>query len=79
MLKKILHSQDESAHLWYEKLWNGLFYRGFVKIKMDPCLFMSKNVICVVYVDGCLFWSCSQSEIDDIIKPVKEDVPSYNW
>ena len=47
--------------------------------KVDPCLFISKTVICVVYVDDFPFWACSQSEIDNVIKPFKEDGPSYNW
>ena len=42
-------------------------------------MFMSKTVICVVYVDDCLFWGCSQSEIDNEIKSFKEEGPSYNW
>ena len=42
-------------------------------------MFMSKTVICVVYVDDCLFWTRSQSDIDNAMKPFKEDGPSYNW
>ena len=56
-LKKSLYGQAEAARLWYEKLRNDLLERGFVMIKVDPCLFMSKTLICVVYVDHCLFWS----------------------
>ena len=48
-------------------------------IKVDPCLFMSKAVICVVYVDDCLFWARSQSEIDNVMKSSKEYGPSYSW
>ena len=40
---------------------------------------MSKTVISVVYVDDCLFWACSQSEIDNVMKSFKMDGPSYNW
>ena len=47
--------------------------------KVDFCLFMSKTVIYVVYVDDCLFWACSQSEIKDAMKSFKEDGPGYNW
>ena len=47
--------------------------------KVDPCLFMSKTVIWVVYVNDCLFWARSQSEIDNVMKSFKEDDPSYNW
>ena len=40
---------------------------------------MSKTVICVVYLDYCLFWELSQYDIDNVIKYFKEDGPSYNW
>ena len=78
-LKEILYSQDEAASLWYEKLRNGLLERSFVTSKVDLCLFMSKTVIFVVYVDDCLFWACSQSEIKNVMKSFKEFGPSYNW
>ena len=42
-------------------------------------MFMSKTVICVVHMDDCLFWECSQSDIDNVMKSFKEDGPSYNW
>ena len=54
-LKKSLYSQAEAARLWYEKLRNGLLERGFMMNKVDPCMFMSNTVMCVVYVDDCLF------------------------
>ena len=78
-LKKSLYSQSKAARLWYEKLWNGLLERGFVMSKVDPCLFMYNTVICVVYVDDCLFWARSQSKIDNVIKSFKVDGTSYNW
>ena len=49
--------------------------RGFMMSKVNPCLFMSKTVICVVYVDDCLFWVRSQSEIDNVMRSLKEDGP----
>ena len=58
-LNKSLYGQAEAARLWYEKLRNGLLERRFVMSKVDPCLFMSKTVICVVYVDYCIFWARS--------------------
>ena len=47
--------------------------------KVDLCLFISKTVICVVYVDDCLFSARSQSDIYNVMKSLKEDGPSYNW
>ena len=41
--------------------------------KVDPLLFMSKAVICVVYVDNCIFWARSQYEIDNVMKYFKDD------
>ena len=46
--------------------------------KVDPCLLMSKTVICVVYMDDCLFWARSKYDIDNVMKYFKEDGPSYN-
>ena len=40
---------------------------------------MSNTVICVVYVDYCLFWSCSQDDIVIVMNYFKEDGTSYNW
>ena len=78
-LKKGLYGQAKTARLWDEKLRNGLLERGFVMSKVDPFLLMSKNMIFVVYVDDCLFWASSQSDIDNVMKSFKEDGPSYIW
>ena len=78
-LKKILYGQSEGARLWYEKLKNGLLDCGFVMSKVDICLFISKTVICVVYVDYFLFWGRSQYDIDNVMNYFNEDGPSYNW
>ena len=51
----------------------------FVISNVDPRLFMSKTVICVVYVDYFLFWARSKYEIDNVMKSFSEDGPSYNW
>ena len=40
---------------------------------------MSKTVICVVYLDDCLFWERSQSDIDNVMNSFKDDGSSYNW
>ena len=78
-LKKILYGQAKAARLCYEKLLNVLLEHGFVMSKVDTCLFMYNTVICVVYMDDCLFWARSKYEIDNVIKSFKEDVSSYIW
>ena len=39
---------------------------------------MSKTVICVVYVDDCFLWECSQYDIDNVTKSFKDYRPSKN-
>ena len=75
-LKKILYYQDEAARIWYENLQNGFLDRGFLVRNLDPCLLMYKTFICVVYVYDYLFWECSQSEIDKVMKYFKVFGPS---
>ena len=48
---------------------------GFVGSKLDPCMFMTKTVVFVVYVNDFLFWAHLQSDIDNIMKSFKEDLP----
>ena len=78
-LNKKLYGQDEAARLCYENFRNGLLERIFLMSKVYSCLFMSKTLICVVYVDDCFFWEFSQSDIGNVMKSFKEDGPSYNW
>ena len=47
--------------------------------RVDPCLFYSKTVICVFYVDDCLLWSKSQSEIDKLLESFEKDGDKFNW
>ena len=61
------------------KSYEMVFRSRFLMSKVDPCLFMYRNVICVVYADDCLFWERSQYDIDNIMKYFKEDCTSYNW
>ena len=78
-LKKIHYGQAQAARLWYEKFRNGLLERSFVMSKVGLWLLMSKTLICVVYVNDCLFWARSQSNIDNVMKSFKDNGPSYNW
>jgi hypothetical protein len=39
---------------------------------VDPCLFISDKVICLVFVDDCRFYSPKAEYIDDMIKKLRE-------
>ena len=70
-LRKSIYGQAEDSRLWYENLRYGFLDLGFLMGEVDTCTFMSKTMICVVYVDDCLFWARSQSDIDYVMKPFK--------
>jgi hypothetical protein len=43
--------------------------------KYDPCLFFSKTIIAIIYVDNILIYCKDKAEIDDFIKRMRlEDV-----
>ena len=77
-LNKSLYGQAESPRLWYEKLKEGLEDRGFVMSKVDPCLFLSKDIVCICYVDDCLFFAHKQEKLDELLKSFKENGDEYN-
>ena len=53
-------------------LKKGLEERGFTQSKFDPCLFLNNKVICLVYVDDCLFFGKETKDINKIIQDLQE-------
>jgi hypothetical protein len=54
-LLKSLYGLKQAPRTFYEKLRDGLLERGFTQSEIDPCLFLRKGCICVVYVDDTIF------------------------
>ena len=54
-LIKSLYGLKQSAKTFYEMVKEGLLERGYVQLNHDPCLFMKKNLMCVIYVDDVIF------------------------
>jgi hypothetical protein len=42
-------------------------------IDVDPCLFISDKVICLVYIDDALLYACDLKDIDDVIKALTDE------
>ena len=64
--------------------------RGFIQSQCDPCLFTSPTVVCLVYVNDCLFFTkdsaetekitaslCDLSKQDRLVLNVEEDVAGF--
>jgi hypothetical protein len=67
-LKRNLYGVRQAARNWYLHLQKGLLGRGFVQSKIDPCLFIRKDCIIVVYTDDCLVFANNDETITDLCK-----------
>jgi hypothetical protein len=72
-LKKSLYGITQAPRLWFEHLHDKLVARGFHQSRYDPCLFYSKEVYLVVYVDDVILVSRSEATIDHLIESLKVD------
>ena len=39
---------------------------GLVQSRMDPCLFIGKKVMAIIYVDNIFFWAVNFNDIHDV-------------
>ena len=72
-LRKSLYGLVEAPLYWSNHLKAALENQQFVPSKNDPCLFIHKDMICLTYVDDCLFFGSSQEKIDSMIDALEAD------
>jgi len=75
-LKKSLYGLRQSPLNFFLHLKEGLEARGFRQSELDPCLFISNDVLCLCYVDDCLFFSKDERKIDEVIEDMKRPNPT---
>ena len=73
-----MNGQVETPNMWYKKVGTGLDKSQLLPCKVDPCIFIGKKSICVIFVDGWLWFSKKDSDIDDLLEFFKNDGPKYN-
>jgi hypothetical protein len=74
-LIKSLYGLKQAPKSFFDKLREGLIERGFTQSTLDPCLFMKKDMICVVYVDDTILTGPDAQAIEKVIKSlgIKKD------
>ena len=73
-LKRSLYGLKQAPRNFFQHLKGKLEKVGFTSnIAVDPCLFISDKVICLVYVDGTLLYSPKEEYIDEIIQKLREE------
>jgi hypothetical protein len=73
-LKRSLYGLKQSPCNFFAHLKEKLELSGFTSlVDIDPCLFVSDKVICLVYVDDTLFFSPKQEFIDAVITKLQDE------
>ena len=72
-LQRSLYGLRQAAACWFDKLRDGLLDLGWSQPlpSLEPCLFVKDGVICLVYVDNCLFFGTSNEKIHELIKEIE--------
>jgi hypothetical protein len=70
-LKRSLYGLRQSPKNFFEHLKSKLLACGFKQSAFDPCLFLSDKVICLTYVDDCLFFAPKEEYIDEAIERIR--------
>ena len=73
-LKKSLYGLKQAPRNFFQHLKKNLEQVGFEQqIDIDPCLFISSKVICLVYVDDTLLFARHQEDIDEVIHKLTKE------
>ena len=73
-LMRNLYGKKSAPRLWFQHLKERLISCGFKQmIDVDPCLFISDKVICLVYVDDTLLYARNMKDIDDVIERLTKE------
>ena len=72
-LKRAVYGLQQAPCSFFRYLSRSLTSHGLVQSDLDPCLFIGKHVIVVVYVDDLLFYSKSMTTIDSLISTLHDD------
>jgi hypothetical protein len=72
-LKRNLYGLVQASRNWFLKL-SAIYERlGFKQSKSDPCLFLRKDMIIVLYTDDCLLYAQDTKDIDSFVKTLRDD------
>ena len=73
-LNKALYGLKAAPRAFFSHLKQNLEAIGFVQsTEVDPCLFTSEKVTCLVYVDDTLLCAKDEKDIDEVIRQLTEE------
>ena len=71
-LKRNLYGLKQAARNFFEHLKEKLESQNFRQSNLDQCLFIHKNILVLIYVDDCIFFSKDKENITNMIKALRE-------
>jgi hypothetical protein len=72
-ISKNLYGLRQAGNNWFDKLRDSLLFRGFRQSSVDPCLFIRKDIILIVYVDDCLLFARDDTTLDSFVLSLQEE------
>ena len=72
-LQRSLYGLVQAPLYWGNHLKAALEKHGLKQSACDPCMFVGDGVVCLTYVDDCLFFGKDQSKIDEKIELIQRD------
>ena len=71
-LNRSLYGLVQAPLYWGNHLKSALENHGLIQSACDPCMYIGDGVICLTYVDDCLFFGKDSAKIDSKIKSIQD-------
>ena len=78
-LKKCLYGFKNASLNWHNNLKDAFEDRGFMESLSDPCIFISKDMIILVYVDDCIIISQEDFTIQKCFDSMKDTPEGFEF
>ncbi|KAL7464856.1 hypothetical protein ACHAXS_005184 [Conticribra weissflogii] len=76
-LRKSLYGLKQASANWHDLLKTSLTSRGFKESVADPCVFIRRDMIVLVYVDDCILINKDLSTIDKFITSLRNGSENF--
>ena len=77
-LNKYIYGLNQDNANWFETLKASLYSRDFEQSQVDPCVFLRKYAIVLVYVDDCIIVSKDSQTIKDLVISLKTGPENFS-
>ena len=73
LLKRFLYGLTVAPREFFKYVVEKMDKCGMKQSDLDPCLFVSDKVVCIVYVDDFLFWAKDEKDISELAMRLREE------